>query len=145
MPVTRIEKIKVRIESTLEKAKALAELRTQTEALELASEKLDYDAAATIIERQKNVRDICIIDNEETKEFEKHKQVFLNAIMTEYEGVIKNKAVPKIKSLAKILCKIDKEDYAGEKYLNHINEEIKIRCDTVLKNIIALLWFKKQY
>jgi len=137
VPVTNIERIKVNIEAALEKAKALAELRTQTEALSAACEKLDYDTAAEIIERQKNVQEICVIDNEETKEFERHKKTFLNFIMKEYEQVLNDKAFSKIKKLARLLCRVGQSKYAGDNYLKHVNDKVKIKCDVVLKEVIA--------
>eukprot|EP00826_Nyctotherus_ovalis_P005036 TRINITY_DN11128_c0_g3_i1.p1 TRINITY_DN11128_c0_g3~~TRINITY_DN11128_c0_g3_i1.p1 ORF type:complete len:209 (-),score=57.14 TRINITY_DN11128_c0_g3_i1:1201-1827(-) len=138
VPVTNVERVKTRIEAALEKAKALAELRTQTEALAAACERLDYDTAADVVERQKNVQEICVIDNEETKEFERHKKTFINFIMREYEQVLNDKDFPKIKKLAKILCRIGQTKYAGENYLKHVSDQAKSKCDAVLKDVIGI-------
>jgi len=138
-PITQIENVKIRIENALEKAKALAELRTQTELLKNACEKGEFENACEVIERQKNVQEICIIDNEETKEFDQVKKQFLTGIMQEYENSLKEKNLAKIKRLAKILNRIGPNKLeAGEKYISNIKFEIKEKCDLILKEIALI-------
>ena len=62
-PITAIERVKVRIESALDMAKALAELRSQTQLLAQNFAKQEYEAAAEVVEKQRNVQ----VDQEENR------------------------------------------------------------------------------
>ena len=48
-----------------------------------------------------------------------------------------NSAMTRAKRLAKVLCRIELKQYAGDLYLQRIKDEIKDKCDIVVKDLIA--------
>ncbi len=166
-PIMGIEKVKVRIESALDKARALAQLRSQTELLSSNFAKQEYEAAAEIVEKQRNVQ----VPAEARIHVGNlhHRQRGDQGVREEEEGICRRSfqgvrvrpqgcvqqvfslpsscahrsAITKAKRLAKVLCRIDQKKFAADVYLQRIREEIKERCDAVLKELVAALSKKK--
>eukprot|EP00831_Metopus_contortus_P077283 TRINITY_DN7212_c0_g1_i2.p1 TRINITY_DN7212_c0_g1~~TRINITY_DN7212_c0_g1_i2.p1 ORF type:complete len:555 (-),score=133.33 TRINITY_DN7212_c0_g1_i2:49-1713(-) len=130
-PIKSIEKVKMKIESSLDKARSLAELRSETELLKQCFERQEYEAAAEIIERQRNVQEICVIDKEETKDFEIKRDECIASIEKEYEIALRNRVTAQSQRLAGILCKMQCEKYASEKYLSQLKDDLKVKLDAI--------------